>query len=84
MRFDVVELMEKKNVKQLPEGEFDCQWLQEGEEENEYEAWGHLSHQDEYKEVKVYFKIKPLDILEPMGGDILQADWESYKIEEIY
>ena len=42
MRFDVVELMEKKNIKQLPEGELDCQWLQEGEEEGEYEAWGIL------------------------------------------
>ena len=84
MRFDVVELMEKKNVKQLPEGEFDCQWLQEGENEGEYEVWGHLTNGDMYKEVKIYFKIQPLEILEPMAGDILQSEWQSYKIEEVY
>jgi len=84
MRFDVVELMEKKNIKQLPEGELDCQWLQEGEEEGEYEAWGHLSNRDIYKEIRIYFKIKPLEIIEPMAGDILQADWEEYRIEEVW
>lgn len=84
MRFDVVELMERKNIKLLPEGEFDCQWLTVGEEEGEYEAWGHLVNGDMYKEVKVFFKIKPLEILEPMAGDILQSEWIEYKIEEVY